>query len=116
MQRVVRDKATPYEAPKRIDGFAGVPAADGLMQRLEEAGASGFEHREDLFFAIGEWFCDWAALGEERKFLCEEEGDATISLADGIDAGPCDFACSDQSVQSCGFVSGNTGGKNCRFE
>ena len=53
VQRVVGDEAAPDQAPERIDGFAGIAAANGLMQRIEEAGAGGFEDGEKLFFLLG---------------------------------------------------------------
>ena len=56
VQRVVGDEAAPDQAPERVEGFSGIASADALMQRIEEAGAGGFEDREDFFFALGEGF------------------------------------------------------------
>ena len=112
VERVVGDEAAPDQAPEGIDGFAGIAAAEGLMERIEEAGAGGFEHGEQLFFALGERVDERALLGEERQLVGEEEGDAAVALADGFDAGPGDFAGGDERVEAGGRVVGDARGKD----
>ena len=82
MERVVGDEAAPDQAPKRIDGLAGIAAADGLMQRVEEAGAGGLENGQQFFFALGERFNERAVLREQRQLVGEKKGDAAVALAD----------------------------------
>jgi hypothetical protein len=116
VERVVGDEAAPDEAPESVNGFAGISAADCLMQRFEETGSGGFENSYDFFFAFSEWLCNGALLGEERKFVCEEKSDATVAFADGIDAGPGYLACSDERVETSRLVPGDASRKDCRLE
>ena len=116
MERVVGDKAAPDQAPEGVDGFAGIAAADGLMQRIEEAGAGGFENGEKFFFAFGERLCMRALLREQRQLVGEEERDAAIAFADGLDAGPCDFAGGDERVEAGGVVAGDARGQDGGFK
>ena len=60
VERIVGDEAAPDEAPEGVDGLAGIAASDGLVERIEEAGAGGFENGEKLFFALGERVCKGA--------------------------------------------------------
>ena len=114
VERVVGDEAAPDEAPEGLDGFAGIASACGLMQRIEEAGAGGFENGEEFFFALGERFDDGALLREEGQLVGEEEGDAAVALADGLDAGPGNFAGGDERVEAGGRVVGDAGGEDGR--
>ena len=81
VQRIVCHEAAPDENPECIDGFAGIAAADRLMQRLEEAGSGGLEHGKDLLFAFAEGLGEWTLLREERKLVGKEECDATVAFA-----------------------------------
>ena len=116
VQRIVGDEAAPDEAPEGIDGFAGIAAADGLMQRVEEAGAGGFKHGEELFFALGERFRDWPLLRQQGQFVGKKESDAAVAFADGLDAGPGHFAGGDQGIETGGIVAGDARGQDGRFK
>ena len=116
MERIVGDEAAPDEAPEGIDGFAGIAAADGLMQRIKEAGAGGFEDGQELLFALGEGFGNGPLLRQQGQLVGEEEGDAAIALADGFDAGPGHFTRGDERVKACRIVVGDAGGQDGRLE
>ena len=100
VKRIVGDEAAPDEAPEGIDRFAGIAAADGLMEWIEEAGAGGFEDCEKLFFALGERFDDGPLLREQGQLVGKEKCDAAIAFADGLDAGPGNFAGSNEGVEA----------------
>ena len=116
VQRIVGDEAAPDQAPERIDGFAGIAAADGLMQRIEEAGAGGFEDGKKLLFALGERLGERPLLRQQRQLVGEIKSDAAIAFADGLDAGPCHFARGDQRVEAGRIVAGNARGQDGRFK
>ncbi len=79
------------------------------MQRVEEAGAGGFEDSEELLLALGERLGLRPLLQEQGQLVGEEEGDAAVALAERLDAGPCDFAGGDEGVEVAGCVVGNAG-------
>ena len=116
MQRVVGDKAAPDQAPQCVDRFSGIAAAGRLMQRVKEAGAGRFENRKQFFFALGQRLGARALLSEQRKLVREKECDAAVALANRIDAGPGDFACRDQRIETGRFVSGDARRKNRGLE
>src|SRR5207302_2736634 len=53
MQRIVRQLPAPDEVPDGVEGFAGVAAAEGVVDLLEERCAVGAEIGEYLGFAVG---------------------------------------------------------------
>ena len=116
VERIVGDEAAPDQAPESVDRFAGIAAAHGLMQRIEEAGAGGFEHGEQLFFALGEGLDNGPLLREQGQLVGEEERDAAVAFADGLDAGPGHFAGGDQRVEAGGVIVGDARGQDGRLE
>ena len=56
-----------------------------------------------------------AALGA-AELVGEVKGDAAIALAEGLDAGPCDFAGGDERIEVSGVVAGDACGEDGRFE
>ena len=116
VERIVGDEAAPDEAPQRVDGFAGIAAADGLVQRVEEAGAGGFENGEEFFFALGEWLAMRSLLGQQGQLVGKVEGDAAVAFADGLNAGPGHFAGGDECVETGWIVAGNARGQDGRLE
>ncbi len=116
MQRIVGDEAAPDQAPQRVDRFAGIAAADGLVERIEEAGARRFKNREQLFFALRQWFDDGARLGEQGQLVGKIQGDAAVAFAERLDAGPGHFTGGDERVETGGLVPCDARGQNRRFE
>jgi hypothetical protein len=112
VERVVGDEAAPDEAPQRIDGFARIASAYGLMERVKEAGARGHKNGDELFFALGQRLGLRTLLRQERKLVREKQCDAAIALADGLNTGPCYLARSNQRVQTGGCVFRDARGKN----
>ena len=92
--------------------LAGIAAADGLMQRIEEARAGRFKHSEQFFFALGERFDERPLLREQRQLVGKEKRDAAVALADRLDAGPRHFAGGNQRVEAGGCVVGDARGQN----
>ena len=66
MERIVGDEAAPDEAPQSFDHLAWIAPAGGLMQRVEKAGAGGFENSEELFFALCKRLKKRTLLREQR--------------------------------------------------
>ena len=92
MEGIVGDEAAPDQAPERLDGLARIACAGGLVEWIEEASAGGLEDGKEFFFAFSERVNDGPLLCEEGQLVREEESDAAIALANGLDAGPGNFA------------------------
>lgn len=86
------------------------------MERIEKAGAGGFEHGEQLFFALGERLYHGPLLCEEGQLVGKKEGHAAIALAQRLHACPCDFACGNEGVEAGGRVIRNARGEDGRFQ
>src|SRR5437868_12452469 len=100
MQRVIRDKSAPDETPESIDRLTGIATSDSLMQRIEKAGAGRLENRKNLFFALGERIGDGTLLREQRQFVREKQGDASVPFSNRINAGPRNLTRRNQRVEA----------------
>ena len=54
VEGVVGDQAAPNEGPQSVEGFAGVAAAERVVELGEEAGSGLAEGGDDLFFFFRE--------------------------------------------------------------
>jgi hypothetical protein len=116
MKRIVRDQAAPHQAPQGFDGLARIASACRLVQRIEEAGSSGFKNCQQLFFALRKRLDKRPLLGEQWQLVSEEESDAAIPLSDGLDAGPRNFAGSDKRIETRWRIVRNARRKNGRLD
>jgi hypothetical protein len=116
VERVVGDEATPDERPEGIHGFAWIAAAEGLVERIEEAGAGGFKNGEEFFFALSQGIDDGALQQEQGQLVGEKQSDASVAFADGLDACPRDFASRDESVEAGRLIVRDAGGKHRRLK
>ena len=92
MERIIRDEAAPDQTPERFDRLARIACAGGLVKWIEEACTGGLENGKEFFFSLRERINDGPLLCEEGQLVREEESDAAIALANGLDAGPGNFA------------------------
>src|SRR5579862_1120901 len=116
VKRVVGDEAAPDQAPKRIDGLAGITSASRLVQRIKKAGAAALECSDQLLFALRERFCDGPFLNQKRKLVGQKQPNASVALAERFNTRPGHFAGSNQRIEPRGIIAGNTRRKNGGLE
>jgi hypothetical protein len=70
------------------------------MQRIEEAGAGGFKHSDQFFFALVSGSTSGRCCASSGSLSAKKQRDAPIALADRLDAGPGHFARGNQRIEA----------------